>query len=104
MSGKLHLVPPLTYQNRFERLDARGRKIGYNWWREMNYELWFAADAAWLALRESNYPAWGAAGAANSGAAMYQLSDEEFRRLHPRPTLKEFLIGNAGMGREREAS
>jgi hypothetical protein len=58
-----------------------------------------AVDAT-QALRESDAPAYGAAGAANSGAAMYQLSDAEFRELHPTPLFKDWLQAHARSRRD----
>lgn len=56
-------------------------------------EEYQAARAAWDALRESGEAASaGVAGTAGSSAGYYQLSDEEFRQLHPMPQFKDFLI------------
>lgn len=66
------------------RLDKRGRKIGRNWWREMNNELLLDASITW----------------ANQCEAVcfgYGTEIDEYAREHPRPTLKAFLIGNKGM-------
>lgn len=96
--SKLALVPSDERKPRcLERRDKRGRRIGRNWWREMNCEMLQHSEDAWQSMRFSGLPAYGVAGAAHSGAAMYQLSEAEFRELHPRPTLKAFLIGNKGM-------
>lgn len=84
------------------RRDRLGRRIGYNWWREHNMDIWRSAHDAWVQRRESSAPAFGAAGAANSGVCCYQLSDGEYRELYPEPTLKEFLIENKGMNTEPE--
>lgn len=62
-------------------------------------ENYRSARTAWEQLRESDSPAYGAAGAANSGAAVHQLSDSEFRQLHPPPTFKAWLLA---MRRTRE--
>lgn len=56
-----------------------------------------SAESAWQHLRESGDLAFDAAGAGNSCVGYYQLSDAEFKGLHPRPTLKAFLIEQAGM-------
>lgn len=76
------------------------RRVGRNWWREYNCDLLAEAEAAWQMLRECG-DAIGttAVAGADFTTGYYQLSDEEFRSLHPRPTLKAFLIGNKGMGR-----
>lgn len=79
------------------RLDKRGRKIGYNWWRDMNVTVLSDAEDAWQRRRESDEPAPGAPGAAHSQIACYQLDDDEYRALFPRPTLKAYLLENAGM-------
>lgn len=84
------------------RRDKRGRRIGYNWWREYNMDIWSSAHAAWSARRESGEPAYGAAGAANSGVACYQLSDREYQEMWPQPTLKQCLIDNKGMNDQPE--
>jgi hypothetical protein len=69
----------------------------------MNVETLHCAEAAWQALRESDQTAHGVAGTAHAHVAMYQLSDREFVELHPRPTLKALLVGNAGMHQSRAA-
>lgn len=66
---------------------------GRHWWRELVTSTYRDARDAWEARRESGAPAWGAAGAANSGVALYQLSDEEFAQLHPPPRFADFLVG-----------
>ena len=56
-------------------------------------ERYQAARDAWEALRESGESFGGSiAGAGGSNAGYYQLSDEEFRQLHPMPQFKDFLI------------
>lgn len=65
---------------------------GHHWWRELVTEVHHQAVAAREALRESSRPAYKAAGAANSDAAYYQLSDEEFDQLHPAPRLRDAMI------------
>ncbi len=81
------------------RLGKRGRRIGYNWWREHNCELLASAEAYWQGLRESGQPIHsGSVPGATYDTAYYQLSDREFKMIHPRPTLKDFLIQNKGMG------
>ncbi len=68
------------------RRDRRGRRIGYNWWREYNCGLLLDARHAREAQREN-------------GEGL-QMEDEEFAARYPVPTLKAFLIENAGMNRE----
>lgn len=72
------------------RRDKRGRRIGYNWWREYVWEQWYAADALWREQRDAEcigYPAeqatYGAYGESHS--------------TPPRPTFKALLIQNAGL-------
>lgn len=63
------------------RRDKRGRRIGYNWWREYNMEqfdsLYFHVEAN----REANH----------------QMEPDEFKAAYPLPRLKDLLISNAGM-------
>lgn len=61
------------------RLDKRGRRIGYNWWREHVVSLWSGMDELWRAQREET-------------AMGYKTEMMEFARDHPRPTLKKVLI------------
>lgn len=65
---------------------------GHHWWRELVTEVHSHAVAAREALRESGKPAYNTAGAANSDAAYYQLSDEEFDLLHPPPKLRDAMV------------
>lgn len=74
------------------RAGARVSAPGHHWWRELVTEVHQSAAAARDALRESGKPAFNAAGAANSDAAYYQLSDEEFDLLHPAPRLKDAMV------------
>lgn len=69
------------------RLDKRGRRIGYNWWREYNCDLLYAAAAAWEIQCEAV-------------ALGYETETAEYAAEHPRPTLKQMLLGNKGMHRE----
>lgn len=81
------------------RLDKRGRKIGSNWWREYICDQLSSAEAHWQSLRESGESIHsGTVAGATYDTAYYQLSDREFKMIHPRPTLKDFLIQNKGMG------
>lgn len=83
------------------RRDRRGRRIGYNWWREYNCGILREAESAWQALKESGEAIMTTAVAgADFQTGYYQLSEAEYRRIRPRPTLKELLIGNAGMNDE----
>ena len=62
-----------------------------------------AADVAWHERRESGETVHGrVAGGAHADIAYYQLSDEEYRAMHPRPRLKEFLLSMGGMHRDDE--
>lgn len=80
------------------RRDKRGRRIGYNWWRVYNCEALAAAEAAWQSRRESGEPInTDAVAGASYDTAYYQLTEAEYRALHPRPNLKDFLLQNAGM-------
>lgn len=74
----------------------RPEPVGRHWWRELVTDAHRSARDAWLALRESSTPAYAAAGAANSGAACYQLSDEEFAQLFPPPTLTDAMRALSG--------
>lgn len=69
---------------------------GRHWWREMVTETYRDWRASWEEGRESNLPAWGVAGAANSGVACHQLSDEEYATLHPAPLFRDVLVGLSG--------
>lgn len=62
-----------------ERLDKRGRRIGFNWWREHIVGSWSGANELWLATREDV-------------AIGYKTEEREFAELNPRPTLKHFMI------------
>lgn len=81
-----------------ERRDKRGRRIGYNWWREYNVTLLRDAEMAWQGMRESGDPILTTrVPGADASTAYYQLSEAEYRMVKPRPTLKEYLLANAGM-------
>lgn len=101
------LVPEHSDAPAFEpsvRRDKRGRRIGRNWWREWIMEEYRAAEAAWFALRESGQPInTGAVAGADYDTAYYQLSDEEYQQINPRPTLRMFLETNAGMAQYQAA-
>jgi hypothetical protein len=62
-----------------DRLDKRGRRIGFNWWREQIVESWSGANELWLAKREDE-------------AIGYATEEREFAESNPRPTLKWFMI------------
>lgn len=70
------------------RRDKRGRRIGYNWWREYNCNLLLDATLAWERQCEEV-------------AIGYATETAEFARDFPRPNLKDFLVANAGMNTER---
>jgi len=69
------------------RLDKRGRRIGRNWWREYITDMLSCADHAWWLDREAH-------------CVGYATEEAEYQELHPRPTLKDFLIRNRGMHNE----
>lgn len=69
------------------RLDKRGRRIGYNWWREYNCALLLEATLDWHATAEPI-------------TLGYTTETAEYKTDHPMPTLKAFLLGNKGMNRE----
>lgn len=73
-------------------------RAGRHWWRELVTHTYRDWRASWEAGRESDAPAWGAAGAANSGVACHQLSDEEYEALFPRPQFRDVLVGLSGGG------
>ena len=73
------------------RRDKRGRRIGRNWWREWNHELWFYATAAWERQCEEV-------------AIGYGTETADYEREHPRPQLKEFLLANAGQADRQEVA
>lgn len=72
------------------RLDKRGRRIGYNWWREYNTDLLSCAAAAWEKDCEAE-------------ALGYATETAEYEAAHPRPNLRQFLETNAGMSRGEAA-
>lgn len=67
-----------------DRVDKRGRRIGWNWWREYNVGLVHEHNDNVEKHREDNH----------------QMEPEEFAAANPLLTLKECLIANAGMQRE----
>lgn len=71
------------------RTDKRGRRIGYNWWREYNCDLLLDASLTWERGCEEL-------------ALGYKIETAEYAASVPRPTLKAFLVANAGMNRESE--
>lgn len=64
-----------------ERRDRRGRRIGYNWWRDFVVSSWFSMDQVWLARREEY-------------AFGYKTEEREFAETNPRPTLKVVMVTN----------
>jgi hypothetical protein len=72
-----------------ERRDKRGRRIGYNWWREYNCAILLDASLTWERQCEEV-------------AIGYPTEIAEYAAEHPRPTLKAFLIANRGMNQPRE--
>lgn len=71
------------------RRDSLGRRIGYNWWREYNNELFFLATAVWEEQCEAV-------------ALGHATETAEFQQSNPRPTLKSLLLANKGMAQPRE--
>ena len=69
------------------RRDRRGRRIGYNWWREYVVGLLRDADLDWRLRRDEV-------------CIGYETEEREFALSHPRPTLKAFLIASKGMNLE----
>ena len=64
-----------------ERRDKRGRRIGYNWWREFNVQMMRDYNDSVDACDGENH----------------QMEPDEFRSAHPYVTFKQCLVGNAGM-------
>lgn len=75
--------------HQYARRDKRGRRIGYNWWREMNNELFFLQTAVWEEQCEAV-------------ALGYPSETAEYAAENPRPTLKALLLGNKGMNEPKE--
>lgn len=71
------------------RRDKRGRRIGYNWWREYNRSLLFDATLDWERRRDEV-------------CLGYDTEEAEYAQAIPSPNLKNFLIANAGMRRPPE--
>lgn len=65
------------------RRDKRGRRIGHNWWREMNVSLLWDATHLWETECEAT-------------ALGYDTEEAEFAASHPRPNLRQFLLANKG--------
>lgn len=86
MSSRLALV----LSERVRR-DKRGRRIGRNWWREMNCEVLLDATLTWD--RQCEAVAYG-----------YATETAEYAELNPRPTLKAFLLANKGMNIEQRVA
>lgn len=81
------------------RRDSRGRRIGRNWWREYNCNLLNEAEVAWQSLKESGEAIMTTdIAGADFQTGFYQLSEAEYRKIRPRPTLKAFLLANKGIG------
>lgn len=62
------------------RLDKLGRRVGYNWWRDLIVSSWIVADTAWRQDLE----------VCTKG---YSAEEEQHKETYPRPTLKLFMIG-----------
>lgn len=72
---------------RVTRRDKRGRRIGYNWWREYNCDLLLDATLDWERRRDEV-------------CVGYETEEREYRAANPVPNLKAFLLANKGMNRE----
>ena len=84
-----------------ERRDRLGRRIGRNWWREFIMDQWSSEDAAWHRLRSSGaHIHTDVVPGADYDTGFHQLSEDEFKMIRPRPTLKGHLIRNAGLHTE----
>lgn len=66
------------------RTDKRGRRIGYNWWRDYNCSMLLDATLVWERKCEEV-------------AIGYDTEIAEFTQQNPRPNLKDFLVRNAGI-------
>lgn len=71
------------------RVDKRGRRIGYNWWREYNCTLLLDATLAWDLACERV-------------AMGYATEMAEYAEDFPKPTLKAFLLANKGINSQPE--
>lgn len=69
------------------RLDKRGRRIGHNWWRELNCDLLLTAAIMWETECEVM-------------AVGYETEIAEYAEANPRPNLKDFLVRNKGLGKQ----
>lgn len=88
------------------RRDVRGRRIGRNWWRETICDMLSDAEAAWQRRRESGESIQGHSvhiAGAEYDTGYYQLTDDEYKQVFPRPTLREFLETYAGHWTREEA-
>lgn len=63
------------------RRDRRGRRIGYNWWREYNMGLFLDLHFVAEQHREDNH----------------QMEPDEYSAAYPLPQLKVLLVQNKGM-------
>lgn len=73
------------------RRDKRGRRIGYNWWREYNNSLLLDATLTWDRQCEAV-------------AIGYATEIREYAEQNPRPNLKDFLIRNKGMNTQDQVA
>lgn len=64
------------------RRDKIGRRIGYNWWRELIMSTWRSAYDAWCA-------------AAEEASVGYATELAAWKLDNPTPTLKATMIGLA---------
>ena len=87
------------------RLDKRGRRIGYNWWREYIMEMYAPARQAWEDRFEAETNMTYHRGIiaterrAERRGGRREVTD--FIEVDYPPTLKEYLLANAGMHQDR---
>lgn len=83
------------------RRDRRGRRIGYNWWREFVMAAYSPAREAWeQAFEEATHQSYRPGIIAESRRETRRGGRNEvmdFVTEHPPPTLKAFLTEYAGM-------
>ena len=83
-----------------ERRDKRGRRIGYNWWREFVMAAYSPAREAWEQQFEAATHTTYSAGCINDARRETRRGGRnevtDFVTEHPPPTLKAFLVEYAG--------
>ena len=87
---------------RTERRDKRGRRIGYNWWREYTCSIYHPARTQWEVDFEDTYYSY------YPGIIEVERRRErrggrrevtDWLEDNPPPTLKAYLLANAGIHR-----